>query len=122
MTKLKAHTPHPADIFAGKQLKAKRIILGMNQKEVGDTVGITFQQIQKYEKGINRMGASRIAEFSKVLKVSPGCFFEEKRGKKSTMPSTKEQRRLARLIRNFLTVSDKQQRGIDQLVKALVGQ
>lgn len=117
-----SNTPHPADIFAGKQLRAKRTILGISQEEIGETVGITFQQIQKYEKGINRMGASRIAEFAKVLKVSPGCFFEGVGKEETTILSTKKQRRLMCLVRNFLTISEKKQRGINQLVKALVGE
>lgn len=115
-------TPHPADIFAGKQLRIKRTILGISQEEIGEAVGITFQQIQKYERGINRMGASRIAEFSKILKISPRCFFEGEGEEEIAIPSTKEQRRLVRLVRNFLTMSDKKQHGIDQLVKTLAGE
>lgn len=105
-----SNTPHPADIFAGKQLRTKRIILGISQEEIGEAVGITFQQIQKYEKGLNRMGASRIAEFSKVLKVSPGCFFEGGGGdEEATILSMKKKKRVMALVRNFLTMNEKQQ-------------
>jgi transcriptional regulator with XRE-family HTH domain len=68
--------PHPVDIYAGKKLRLKRTILGLSQESLGNSIGVTFQQIQKYERGINRMSSSRLFEFSKVLKVPVAYFFE----------------------------------------------
>ncbi len=69
-------TPHPVDIHVGRRLRLKRTILGMSQESVGKQIGVTFQQIQKYERGINRMGASRLYDFAKALGVQVSYFFE----------------------------------------------
>jgi transcriptional regulator with XRE-family HTH domain len=74
-------TLHPANVHAGRRVRQRRILLGMNQTKLGDAVGLTFQQIQKYERGANRMGSSRLFEFAKVLDVPVSYFFDE-------MPST----------------------------------
>lgn len=65
------------DCFAGVQLKKRRIELGMSQKELAELVGVTFQQVQKYEKGLNRIGVSRLYEFCKILQVKPSYFFQD---------------------------------------------
>jgi transcriptional regulator with XRE-family HTH domain len=54
----------------------RRMILGMSQEKLGDALGLTFQQVQKYEKGINRIGASRLQQISRILEVPPAYFFE----------------------------------------------
>lgn len=69
-------TPHPVDIHVGRRLRLKRTILGLSQEAVGKEIGVTFQQIQKYERGINRMGASRLFDFAKALGVQISYFFE----------------------------------------------
>jgi transcriptional regulator with XRE-family HTH domain len=69
--------PHEVDIHVGQRLRLRRTLLGLSQGELGRRVGLTFQQIQKYERGINRIGASRLAEFAAVLGVPPGWFFED---------------------------------------------
>jgi len=69
--------PHPVDIHVGKRLRSRRTILGMSQEEIGEAVGITFQQVQKYERGLNRIGSSRLYEFSCLLGVSVSYFFED---------------------------------------------
>ncbi|MBX9726448.1 MAG: helix-turn-helix transcriptional regulator [Rickettsiales bacterium] len=68
--------PHPVDIHVGRRLRLKRTFLGLSQEAVGKQIGVTFQQIQKYERGINRMGASRLYDFSKALGVQIAYFFE----------------------------------------------
>jgi len=68
--------PHPVDVHVGRRLRLKRTILGMSQEAVGKQIGVTFQQIQKYERGINRMGASRLFDFAKALSVPISYFFE----------------------------------------------
>ncbi|MDP1602449.1 MAG: helix-turn-helix transcriptional regulator [Legionella sp.] len=66
----------PVDIHVGSQVRMRRLMLGMTQKELADSVGITFQQIQKYEKGTNRISASRLQEFAGLLKTPAPSFFE----------------------------------------------
>ncbi len=68
--------PNPIDIHVGARVRMRRILAGMSQEKLGDALGITFQQIQKYEKGANRIGASRLQEASKVLCVPVNFFFE----------------------------------------------
>lgn len=70
------NTPHPVDIHVGRRLRLKRTFLGLSQEAVGKQIGVTFQQIQKYERGINRMGASRLYDFSKALGVQVSYFFD----------------------------------------------
>lgn len=69
--------PHPVDIHVGKRLRSRRTLLGMSQEEIGDAVGITFQQVQKYERGLNRIGSSRLYQFSCLLGVGVAYFFED---------------------------------------------
>jgi len=68
---------HPVDIHVGKRLRSRRTLLGMSQEELGKSVGVTFQQIQKYERGLNRIGSSRLYEFACILGVSVTYFFED---------------------------------------------
>jgi transcriptional regulator with XRE-family HTH domain len=68
---------HTVDVHVGTRMRQRRTLLGMSQSKVGDAVGLTFQQIQKYEKGSNRCGSSRLFEFAKVLDVPVSYFFDE---------------------------------------------
>ena len=70
-------TANPVDIHVGTRLRLRRILLGMSQEDLGNMVGLTFQQIQKYERGANRIGASRVYEFSNILGVPVSFFFDE---------------------------------------------
>ncbi len=70
-------TFHPIDAHVGKRLRVRRKLLSMSQTKLGDAVGLTFQQIQKYERGANRIGASRLFEFSEILSVPISYFFED---------------------------------------------
>lgn len=67
----------PVDIYVGKRLRLRRTILGISQEKLAEILGITFQQVQKYEKGINRIGSSRLFDISKALSVPIEFFFEE---------------------------------------------
>lgn len=69
--------PHPVDVHVGQRLRLRRTFTGMTQESLGNAIGVTFQQIQKYERGTNRMGSSRLYEFSKILSVPVSYFFEE---------------------------------------------
>ena len=68
---------HPVDVHVGIRMRQRRSLLGMSQTALGNAVALTFQQIQKYERGSNRMGSSRLFEFAKVLDVPVSYFFEE---------------------------------------------
>ena len=68
---------HPVDAHVGVRMRQRRTLLGMSQSKVGEAVGLTFQQIQKYERGSNRIGSSRLYEFAKVLDVPVSYFFDE---------------------------------------------
>jgi len=68
--------PNPVDIHVGKRLRQRRTFVGMTQEQLGASLGITFQQIQKYERGANRIGASRLFDICRVLEVPPQFFFE----------------------------------------------
>jgi transcriptional regulator with XRE-family HTH domain len=67
---------HPVDVHVGRRLRLRRTIMGLSQESIGRAIGVTFQQIQKYERGINRMGASRLYDFAKALGVPVSYFFE----------------------------------------------
>jgi transcriptional regulator with XRE-family HTH domain len=68
--------PHPVDVYVGSRVRLQRIILGMSQEKLGEQLGLTFQQVQKYEKGANRIGASRLYEIAKIFGVPVSFFFE----------------------------------------------
>ena len=70
------NTPDPVDIHVGKRLFSRRLELGLSQQFLAGRTGITFQQIQKYEAGTNRISASRLFKLAGILSVSPGWFFE----------------------------------------------
>ncbi|MCB1514247.1 MAG: helix-turn-helix transcriptional regulator [Hyphomicrobiaceae bacterium] len=75
-----ARRANPMDVHVGTRVRMRRMILGLSQEKLGELLGLTFQQIQKYEKGINRIGASRLFELSKVLDVPVQFFFEQAPG------------------------------------------
>lgn len=72
--------PNPVDEHVGKRVRLRRQLLGMSQEKLGGALGLTFQQVQKYERGANRIGASRLFEMSRVLDVPVAFFFEEMDG------------------------------------------
>ena len=68
--------PNPVDVHVGSRVKLKRTMMAMSQEKLGERLGITFQQVQKYEKGTNRIGASRLQDIAEILETSVGFFFE----------------------------------------------
>lgn len=68
--------PNPIDIHVGARVRMRRVLIGMSQEKLGERLGLTFQQVQKYEKGTNRIGASRLQQISEILGVPPSFFFE----------------------------------------------
>ncbi len=69
--------PNPMDIHVGSRVRLRRMVVGMSQEKLGERMGLTFQQIQKYEKGTNRIGASRLFQLSQILDVPVQFFFED---------------------------------------------
>ena len=127
--------PNPIDVHVGSRIRLRRNMLGMSQEKLGESLGITFQQIQKYEKGTNRVGASRLQAISSILGVAVSFFFEDAPGGESV-----ETRGLAedgsasfvvdflnsaeglQLNRAFVQIADaKVRRKVLELVKALAG-
>ena len=73
----KSDKPNPTDVHVGARVRLRRTLLGMSQEKLGDAIGLTFQQVQKYERGANRVGASRLFDLSRVLDVPVSFFFED---------------------------------------------
>ena len=69
--------PSPIDVHVGSRIRLRRTLLGMSQERLGELVGLTFQQVQKYERGVNRVGASRLFDLARVLDVPISFFFDD---------------------------------------------
>ena len=78
-----AKTPNPVDKHVGSRVRMRRVLVGLSQEKLGDSLGVTFQQVQKYEKGTNRIGASRLQQISKVLGVPVSFFFDDAPGEEN---------------------------------------
>lgn len=127
--------PNPVDIHVGSRVRLRRNMIGMSQEKLGDSLGITFQQVQKYEKGTNRIGASRLQAIARILEVPVSFFFEDAPGGESDGKegfSENSQTRFVvdflnsseglQLNRAFVKISDPQvRRRVVDLVKALGG-
>ena len=127
----KADKPNPIDVHVGSRVRLRRTLLGMSQEKLGDAIGLTFQQVQKYERGANRVGASRLYDLSRVLDV-PVAFFFEELGDASPPSGASEavaepyqsnpmmKRETLELVRAYLRISDPQiKRRLFELAKAL---
>lgn len=76
---------NPVDVHVGGRVRLRRMLLGMSQEKLGESLGLTFQQVQKYEKGANRIGASRLFELARILGVNVQYFFEELSGPEAAL-------------------------------------
>ena len=95
-------SPDPIDIHVGNRVRVRRILIGMGQEKLGEELGLTFQQIQKYEKGANRIGASRLYRISRILNVPVQFFFEDIPGEgEAPKPPSDENLRIAAEIDAF---------------------
>ncbi len=129
--------PHPIDIHVGFRVRLRRNLLGMSQEKLGRAVGLTFQQIQKYERGVNRVGASRLFNLGRALDVPVSFFFEDlsaeaagggkRRGRglseapaSALAPDSLSKRETVELIRAYYQVTDPRLRKrVLDLLKAL---
>ena len=119
-------TPNPTDIHVGSKIRMQRNLARMSQSALGDAIGVTFQQVQKYEKGTNRVGASRLQQIAAVLNVPVAIFFEGSVSESS--PNDKSQgimdflatKQGLELNRSFMKIKDpKIREKAVQLVKAI---
>ncbi len=69
--------PNPIDVHVGSRLRLRRTLMGMSQEKLGEAIGLTFQQVQNYERGSSRIGASRLFDLARVLNVPVGFFFDD---------------------------------------------
>ncbi len=74
---MNAKTPNAIDSYVGSQVRMRRQLLGLSQERLAEQIGVTFQQVQKYEKGMNRIGASRLQRIAEVLDTTPSFFFQQ---------------------------------------------
>ena len=111
------HGPHPTDVHVGGRLRMRRTMLGMSQTKLAELIGLTFQQLQKYEKGTNRISASRLYELSRKLDVPISYFFEElEAGRGEDISIKNETLKLARAY--YGIKSDRVRKRVFELVKA----
>jgi transcriptional regulator with XRE-family HTH domain len=128
--------PNPIDIHVGSRIRLRRTMLGMSQEKLGESLGITFQQIQKYEKGTNRVGASRLQNISGILNVPVSFFFEDAPGDHTVSATCMAEASSSNYVVDFLSSSEglqlnrafvkindpKVRRRIVDLVKALAAE
>lgn len=132
---MKKKNPNPIDVHVGSRIRLRRNMLGLSQERLGESLGITFQQIQKYEKGTNRVGASRLQAIASILNTPVSFFFEgapeedDEGGAKGAEDSTPHVADFLsssegiQLNRAFVKISDpKVRRKVLELVKALAAE
>jgi transcriptional regulator with XRE-family HTH domain len=121
---------HPVDVHVGKRVRHRRWMVGMTQQQLGDIVGIKFQQIQKYETGMNRISASRLWDIAQALDVSISFFFdgfggEERAAETPTVaPDARRGDLLAdkealELVRSYYSIPEAQRRRLFDLARVL---
>ncbi len=129
--------PNPIDVHVGSRIRLRRTLLGMSQQKLGEAIGLTFQQVQKYERGANRVGSSRMFELARVLDVPISYFFEEmgadtaQRGRQHAMghavevsetgePDPMTKRETLELVRAYYKITDsKVRKRLFEMTKAL---
>lgn len=120
--------PTPVDRHIGSRVRRRRIALGMSQETLGEALGLTFQQVQKYEKGTNRIGASRLLTIATILKVGIEFFFD---GLAETRATSSAETRLMgdflalpeceRLMRSLVSLSDEDRRQVSEFLDWIAG-
>ncbi len=113
--------PRPVDVHVGGRVKARRTLIGMSQEELGKHLGLTFQQIQKYEKGMNRIGASRLWQFSLILGQPISWFFEGIGKGKRKGDDLLAKRETLQLVRYFSACDPDVQKHLAAMINAVAG-
>ena len=110
------------DFYVGRRIRERRLMLGLSQSDLATRIGVTYQQAHKYERGVNRVSAGRLAVIATALSTEPAWFFEgcETSPTDATVP--KRQRQLLELMRNFELMQDpKQQQAICTMARVMAG-
>ena len=102
MQRLRKKSPNPTDQHVGNRVRMRRVMLNLTQTELADELGLSFQQVQKYEKGTNRIGASRLQDIARILRVPAAFFFE---AVAELPPSVSKDERLGELT-DFMATRD----------------
>ena len=113
---------HSVDIHVGKRIRHRRWMIGMTQQQLGDKVGIKFQQIQKYETGMNRVSASRLWDIADTLGVTISFFFEGLEDTNAPATSTTDlmaEKEALDLVRSYYAIPEAQRRRLFDLARAL---
>ncbi len=117
------HGPHPVEMHVGSRVRLRRTLLGMNQTQLGAALGVTYQQLQKNEHGMNRIGASRLWQLSQVLDVPVSYFFEglDEGAEAGSSDDVMVKRETLELVRAYYRITDPETRKrLRELVKAIV--
>lgn len=96
-------SPNEIDIHVGKRVRMRRMMIAMSQEKLGDALGLTFQQVQKYEKGTNRIGASRLRQIAQIMQVPESFFFD---GAPNMPGQTSGNAPAAAVLSDFLATTD----------------
>ncbi len=115
---------HPVDVHVGQRVRQRRWMLGMTQQQLAERVGIKFQQIQKYETGMNRVSASRLWDIAEALDVAVSYFFEGLDGETaaralSATPDLTVDREAMELVRSYYAIPEIQRRRLFELARSL---
>ena len=112
---------HPVDAHVGKRIRHRRWMIGMTQQQLADKVGIKFQQIQKYETGMNRVSASRLWDIADALGVTISFFFEglEESGEAAGAPDLMADKEALELVRSYYAIPEAQRRRLFDLARVL---
>lgn len=114
------HEFHPVDVHVGRRVRDRRKALGITQERLGEQLGLTFQQVQKYERGVNRVSASKLFEIARVLQVPVNWFFEGD-GAPPAEPDIRDSREARELVEAYAKLpSAKVRRQVLDLVKTMV--
>ena len=132
--------PNPIDVHIGARIRLRRTLLGMSQEKLGEAIGLTFQQVQKYERGANRIGGSRMWDLSRVLDVPVSFFYDDmtaatqaaspkalitgtaapQSGQDGIEPDAMCRRETLELVRDYYAIpTDHQRHAIRQIIKAV---
>jgi transcriptional regulator with XRE-family HTH domain len=106
-SRVKARRATPADAEVGKRIRARRLELGLTQTQLGEKIGVTFQQLQKYEQGANRIGAGRLVRAAEALNLQVGDFFVGVSGDSDSQFLCKMEKDELRLLRAFDAIPNK---------------
>jgi len=98
--------PNPIDVHVGSRVKLSRSMKGWTQEKLGDSIGVTFQQIQKYEKGANRISASKLQQIADLLNIPVAFFFEDAPLDKKSTPSGLAESNSSAFVMDFLSSSE----------------